>query len=87
MQTIVVHPADIPTTDKERDQKNDHRDSRKISTSLRSGELKVIYVPSEQAIKDRNVIRERSSVAKSERRVKHQIKSHLMVFYIEALAK
>ncbi len=83
IETIVVHPADIPTTDKERDQKTDQRDSRKIATSLRSGELRGIYVPSQQAIKDRNVIRERSSVAKSERRVKHQIKSHLMFMGFE----
>ena len=40
IDTIVVHPADIPTTDKDRDQKSDQRDSRKISTSLRSGELR-----------------------------------------------
>ncbi len=45
MKTIVVHPADIPTTDKERDQKNDQRDSRKIASSLRSGELRGIYIP------------------------------------------
>ncbi len=78
IKTIVVHPADIPTTDKQRDQKNDKRDSRKISISLRSGELNGIYIPSEQALSDRYIIRERSSVAKSERRIKHQIKSYLM---------
>ena len=78
MDTIVVHPADIPTTDKQRDQKNDKRDSRKIAISLRSGELRGIYVPDEQSVKDRSVIRERMSVANSERRVKNQIKSYLM---------
>lgn len=83
IQTIVVHPADIPTTDKERDQKNDLRDSRKISISLRSGELRGIFIPSVQSVKDRTVIRERSSVAKSERRVKHQIKSHLLFMGFE----
>ena len=83
IQTIVVHPADIPTTDKDRDQKDDQRDSRKISTSLRSGQLRGIYVPSEEQVKDRNVIRERGSAAKSERRVKHQIKSHLMFMGFE----
>ena len=78
IDAIVVHAADIPTTDKQRDQKNDKRDSRKISTSLRSGELRGIYVPAEQSLKDRSVIRERMSIARSERRVKHQIKSYLM---------
>ena len=78
IDAIVVHAADIPTTDKQRDQKNDKRDSRKIATSLRSGELRGIYVPDEQSLKDRSVIRERMSIARSERRVKHQIKSYLM---------
>ncbi len=83
IKTIVVHPADIPTTDKQRDQKNDKRDSQKISISLRSGGLNGIYIPSEQALSDRSIIRERSSVAKSERRIKHQIKSYLMSIGID----
>jgi hypothetical protein len=31
IQNIIVNPADIPTTDKERKQKEDKRDSRKIA--------------------------------------------------------
>jgi transposase len=34
VRSIVVNPADIPTTDKERVQKEDKRDSRKIARSL-----------------------------------------------------
>jgi transposase len=78
VSTIVVNPADIPTTHKQRDQKTDKRDSRKISSSLRSGELSGIHVASVQAEMDRHLIRQRMSISGSERRVKHQIKSHLM---------
>lgn len=45
IHNIVVNPADIPTTDKERKQKEDKRDSRKIARSLRNGDLEPIYVP------------------------------------------
>ena len=42
---IVVHPADVPTTNKERTSKRDRTDCRKLARSLRNGELKGIYVP------------------------------------------
>ena len=45
IKSIIVNPADIPTTDKERRQKEDKRDSRKIAQTLRSGHLQGIYVP------------------------------------------
>lgn len=83
MKSMVVHAADIPTTDKDRKQKNDKRDSRKIAISLRSGELVGIYVPSDIALQDRSIVRERWSLARSERRVKNQIKSHLMFFGVD----
>src|SRR5512145_1437534 len=46
ISNIVVNPADIPTKDKEKKQKEDKRDSRKIARSLRNGDLTGIYVPS-----------------------------------------
>ena len=59
LQTIVLHAADIPTTDKERDQKEDRRDARKIAKALKNGDIKGIYVPSGEAQRDRSVVRER----------------------------
>ena len=41
---IVVNPADIPVTDKEKRQKEDKRDSRKIARGLRNSELVAIHV-------------------------------------------
>src|SRR6056297_3496833 len=42
---IVVNPADIPTTNKEKEFKTDPRDCRKIAKSLRSNLLEGIYIP------------------------------------------
>ena len=39
INSIVVNPADIPTTDKEKVQKEDARDSRKITKALRNGDF------------------------------------------------
>ena len=39
IDNIVVNPADIPTTDKERKQKQDARDSRKIAEQLSASNL------------------------------------------------
>jgi len=83
MEAIVVNPADIPTTDKERKHKNDKRDSRKLALSLRSGELRGIYIPDDTALQHRSMVRERWSIANSERRVKNQIKCHLMFHGME----
>jgi transposase len=83
LKTQVLHPADIPTTDKERDQKEDRRDARKIAKALKNGDARGIYVPCKQAQWDRSLVRERYSIVKSSRRVKVQIKSHLALYGIE----
>lgn len=83
LPTIVLHAADIPTSDKERDQKDDRSDARKIARALKESSARGIYVPPKQAQIDRSVVRERYSVAKCNRRVKVQIKSHLALYGIE----
>jgi transposase len=77
INSIVVNPADIPTTDKERVNKTDQRDSKKIAQSLRSGHLKEIYVPSSKTIEDRNLIRARGLLVKDLSRNKNRIKTFL----------
>ena len=42
---IVVHPADIPTSDKEKAQKEDRRDARKIAQQLKGVQLKEFTSP------------------------------------------
>lgn len=80
---IVVHPADVPTSDKDRAYKNDPRDSRKIARTLRAGDLVPLYVPSPQALDDRTWVRLRYELVKKQTRCKNQIKSRLAFFGIE----
>lgn len=77
INSIVVNPADIPTTDKERKQKEDQRDSRKIAKTLQAGQLKGIFVPSERVQQDRNLLRTRDAVVKDLSRNKSRIKALL----------
>jgi transposase len=83
INSIVVNPADIPTTDKEKVQKEDSRDSRKIARSLRSGELIAIYVPSLKTLEDRTLLRTRALLVKDLTRYKNRIKSFLYFHGIE----
>jgi len=82
INNIVVNPADIPTTQKEKVQKEDKRDSRKIARSLRSGELSPIYIPSESTLDDRALVRTRSMLVKDMTRFKLRIKSFLYFYGI-----
>lgn len=77
IQNIVVNPADIPTTDKEKKQKEDARDSRKIARSLKSGNLEPIYIPSIETEELRGFVRYRKSVVRDIARNKSRIKSFL----------
>jgi transposase len=77
INSIVVNPADIPTTNKERVQKEDKRDSRKIARSLRSGDLKAIYVPGLKTLEDRSLLRARATMVTDLTRFKNRIKSFL----------
>jgi transposase len=77
INSIVVNAADIPTTNKERVQKEDKRDSRKIARSLRSGDLKAVYVPVLKTLEDRSLLRARATMVKDLTRFKNRIKSFL----------
>lgn len=77
IDTLVVHPADIPTTDWEKRHKTDPIDCYKIANGLRSNMIKGIYIPEEEQTRDRSIVRYRYSIASDVRRVKNRIKSHL----------
>jgi transposase len=87
IKNIVVNPADIPTTDKERKQKEDSRDSRKIAKQLSQNDLSAIYVPEIEIEGDRSLVRYRKTLAKEIARTKHRIKSHIYYFGIEIPAQ
>jgi transposase len=77
IKNIVVNPADIPTTDKEKKQKEDQRDSRKIARSLKNGQLEPIYIPSRKMEELRGLVRYRKSLVKEITRNKTRVKSFL----------
>jgi len=80
---VVVHPADIPTKSKERTNKSDRVDCRKLARSLRNGDLKGIFVPSRDHLEDRHLLRTRRSTVKKQTRCKNQIKALLHFYGIE----
>jgi transposase len=77
IKNIVVNPADIPTTDKERKQKEDARDSRKIAEQLAARKLEGIYVPEIELEGDRAMLRFRKTITKEIARNKCRVKSFL----------
>ena len=83
INSIVVNPADIPTTEKEKVMKTDPRDSVKIARSLRNGDLKPIHVPSLKTLEDRGLVRTRATLVKDLTRYKNRIKSSLYFHGIE----
>jgi transposase len=77
LKNIVVNPADIPTTDKERKQKEDKRDSLKIARDLQAKQLTGIFIPTDKTLHDRALVRGREAIVKDIRRAKQRIKSFL----------
>jgi transposase len=80
INSIVINAADVPTKQKEKLQKDDAVDSRKLADSLRSRQLDAIYVPSESTQEERFLLRTRSALVKDMARFKQQIKSSLYFF-------
>lgn len=83
IESIVINPADVPTTNKERDRKTDKVDSLKLSRSLRNGELDGIYIHNKNNYEDRSLIRSRESLVKDQTRIKNRIKGLMKFFGIE----
>lgn len=83
VNNIVVNPADIPTTDKEKKQKEDMRDSRKLAKALRSGVLQGIHIPTKRTEELRSMVRYRRTLVKDISRMKSRIKSNLYLHGIE----
>jgi len=80
INNIVVNAADVPTTHKEKSNKTDKRDSRKLGRSLRAGELTGIHIPTRKIQEDRSLLRLRYTIGKDLTRLKLRIKS-LLNFY------
>lgn len=77
VSTIVVNPADIPTTDKQRTTKNDRTDSDKIARALSVGALRGIWVPDEDLEGDRELVRLRFKLLADLKSIKSAVKMRL----------
>ena len=77
INNIVVNPADVPTTHKEKTQKRDKRDSRKIARTLADGSLEAIYIPTKEQESLRLLSRLILQISKRTTQVKCRIKQFL----------
>ena len=75
---LVVNAADIPTSNKESNNKTDPSDSRKIAKALRAGLLTSIYVPQQVTEGDRQLFRYRKRVLADLTRIKNRIKDKFL---------
>lgn len=74
---IIVHPADVPTMDKEKQRKSDPVDCRKLSKTLSDNSLNGIFIPSIDQQDDRCLIRAYHQCVKDQTRYKNRIKGWL----------
>jgi transposase len=75
----VIHPADVPSSDKENKRKTDKVDSRKIARGLKNGELNAIFIPDESQEADRLLVRARTKMVHDLTTVKNRIKAFLKI--------
>jgi transposase len=80
ISNIVIHAADVPTTNKEKVNKTDKVDSKKIAKELENDNLNSIYVPGNWEQQLRSLCRLRSRLVSHSTRLKNRIKGHL-AFY------
>lgn len=83
IKNIVINPADVPTTQKEKTRKTDKVDSAKLARELENNSLEGIYIPTEQEEALRNISRARIQIVKENTRIKNRIKSFLSLFNIK----
>ena len=80
---MVIHAADVPTTQYESVMKSDPIDSEKLAKALKSGTLRGIYIRRKENLDDRSVVRIRKTIQKQlggyKSRVKHLLYTHGVV--------
>lgn len=80
---LVINPADIPTTHKEKNQKRDPLDSRKIARAIRNQSVNAIWIPPVSLQEDRQYLRTRKMLVKDLIRNKNRIKALLQLYGIQ----
>jgi len=74
---LVVHPADVPTSEKDKQQKTDLVDCRKLAKSLCDNTIHSIFIPEEKQVENRDILRTRKQIVKDQTRNKNRILSFL----------
>ena len=74
---LITHAADVPTSDKDRQQKTDKVDCRKLALSLSNKQVEGIYIPSEDQVDCRGILRTRQQLVNDQTRYKNRILSWL----------
>ncbi|MBA7529203.1 hypothetical protein ES705_21396 [subsurface metagenome] len=82
IQNIVINAADLPITNKERINKKDPVDSRRLSQALKNDQIHGIFVFSPEHEQLRSLFRMRWRAAKEHRRIKNRIRSFLHYYGI-----
>jgi transposase len=77
LHCIIVNPADVPTSNKEKVNKNDPIDSRKLARELENNSLKAIYIPDIFHEDLRYLVRLRYRIVQNQTRTKNRIKALL----------
>lgn len=81
--SLVVNPADIPRMHKDRYEKSDTIDARKLSKYLQKGMLRSVTVPDIKREQLRSLFRRRVQLVKNIRSIKVILKSQLIYFGIK----
>ena len=74
LDCIVVNPADVPSSNKEKVVKTDPSDSRKLARELEKGSLRTIYIPDIYSEQLRSLMRLRFKLSQNQTRIKNRIK-------------
>jgi transposase len=77
---VVVSPADIPMSNKNKNFKTDINDSKQLAQKLKSGILEGIHIPEKIQREHRALLRLRNKYVKDRTRIKNYVKSNLMFF-------
>jgi len=83
IKCMVTHAADVPSSQKERLNRNDKSDANRLGRSLSNNELNPVYIPEKKAEEYRYLNRCRLRMIKDQTRIKNRIKSSLHYFGVQ----
>ena len=83
VNNIVINPADLPSTDKEKKNKTDIHDSRSICRNLEKGNLHGIYILAVEQQELRALFRQREVKVRDATRSLNRLKSFLTFFAVD----